>query len=76
MTFVVPKVVDVIVGQGQELPLLTRGLIGLSYFVTHWGWLALVIFGAAIVGVRDALRNERCDCAGIVDCCTCRCSDA
>ncbi len=58
MTFVVPKVVDVIVGQGQELPLLTRGMIGLSYFVVHWGLLALVLIVAAIFGVRYALRND------------------
>jgi general secretion pathway protein F len=58
MTFVVPKVVDVIAGQGQELPMLTRGLIGLSYFVTHWGWLAVLLIIAAIFGVRRALRNE------------------
>jgi general secretion pathway protein F len=58
MTFVVPKVVDVITGQGQELPALTRGLIALSYFVTHWGWLALILFIALIFGLRYALRNE------------------
>jgi general secretion pathway protein F len=58
MTFVVPKVVDVITGQGQELPLLTRGLIGLSYFVTHWGWLALLLIAAGVFGVRSALRND------------------
>lgn len=58
MTFVVPKVVDVIVGQGQELPMLTRGLIGLSYFVTHWGLVALAVIIAAVFGVRYALRNE------------------
>lgn len=59
MTFVVPKVVDVIVGQGQELPMLTRGLIALSYFVTHWGWLALIALAVMIFGVRYALRNEQ-----------------
>lgn len=58
MTFVVPKVVDVITGQGQELPALTRGLIALSYFVTHWGLLALVGVVALVAGVRYALRNE------------------
>jgi len=58
MAFVVPKVVDVITGQGQELPLLTRGLIALSYFVTHWGLLALVGVGFAIAGWRYLLRNE------------------
>lgn len=58
MAFVVPKVVDVITGQGAELPLLTRGLIGLSYFITHWGWLALLGIGFAIAGWRYLLRNE------------------
>lgn len=58
MTFVVPKVVDVIVGQGQALPALTRGLIGLSYFVTHWGFVALLgVIGLAI-GIRYLLRND------------------
>ncbi len=58
MTFVVPKVVDVIVGQGQELPLLTRGLIALSHFVVHWGWLALIGIVFAAFAVRSALRSE------------------
>jgi len=55
---VVPKVVDVIVGQGQALPLLTRGLIGFSHFVVHWGLVTLVAIIAAVFGVRIALRNE------------------
>jgi general secretion pathway protein F len=58
MAFVVPKVVDVIVGQGQELPLLTRALIGASDFVAHWGWLTLLLLGAAVAGWRVLLRNE------------------
>ncbi len=58
MAFVVPKVVDVITGQGAELPLLTRALIALSYFITHWGLLALVGVGLAIAGWRYLLRNE------------------
>lgn len=58
MTFVVPKVVDVIVGQGQELPLLTRGLIGLSNFIVHWGVVALAVIAMLVFGVRYALRNE------------------
>jgi general secretion pathway protein F len=58
MAFVVPKVVDVIVGQGQELPLLTRGLIGLSHFVTHWGLLALAALAAIVLGVRHLVRSN------------------
>jgi general secretion pathway protein F len=58
MAFVVPKVVDVITGQGAELPLLTRGMIALSHFVTQWGWLALLGVGAAVMGWRYLMRNE------------------
>ena len=58
MTFVVPEVVEVIAGQGQELPLLTRGLIGLSGFVTHWGLLTLLALLAGAFALRQALRNE------------------
>lgn len=58
MTFVVPKVVDVIVGQGQALPPLTRGLIALSYFVTHWGLLALAGIVGLVFGIRYLLRND------------------
>lgn len=58
MTFVVPEVVEVITGQGQELPLLTRGLIGLSSFVTHWGLATLILLALAVFGLRQALRNE------------------
>lgn len=58
MAFVVPKVVDVITGQGAELPLLTRGLIALSHFVTNWGLLALVGIALGVFAWRSALRNE------------------
>jgi general secretion pathway protein F len=58
MAFVVPKVVDVIVGQGQALPLLTRGLIALSYFITHWGWLVALLVVALVAAARRALRRE------------------
>lgn len=58
MAFVVPKVVDVIVGQGQELPFLTRALIGLSDFVTHWGLPALLVGAALVIGVRYLVRSN------------------
>lgn len=57
MTFVVPGVVDVIAGQGQELPLLTRGLIGLSGLLAEWGWLLLLGLLGAVLAVRRALRQ-------------------
>lgn len=57
MTFVVPSVVDVIAGQGQALPLLTRGLIGVSDLLSSWGWLLLLLLLTAILGARAALRR-------------------
>jgi general secretion pathway protein F len=47
VTYVVPKVVKVFEDTGQELPLLTRGLIGLSEFMQDWGIWLLVLIGIA-----------------------------
>jgi len=58
VAFVVPKVVAVFEGMGQELPLLTRGLISLSDFLQH-NWillLALIVIATVIVG--GLLRRE------------------
>ena len=56
--YVVPDVVNVFVNTGQELPALTRGLIAASDLVKHWGWLFLLLGGAAVFGLRQALRDE------------------
>ncbi len=58
MLFVVPEVVGVIADQGQQLPTLTRALIGLSDFIGSWGWLLLIAIVAAVVAIRLALRND------------------
>ena len=61
MTFVVPKVVDQFTSMNQQLPLLTRIIIGISHAMRDWGWvaaLALVCAGA-LAGLalrRPALR--------------------
>lgn len=58
MIFVVPQVVEQFDTIGQELPLLTRIVIGLSNFLASWWWLlALVIVAAGLIGWR-ALKNE------------------
>lgn len=58
MAFVVPDVVQVFVDQGQQLPLLTRGLIALSDFTVHYGLLVLALLVLAGIGLRVALDNE------------------
>ncbi len=55
--YVVPDVVKVFVNTGQELPALTRGLIAASDLVKHWGWLFLLLGGAGVFGLRQALRD-------------------
>jgi general secretion pathway protein F len=59
MVFVVPKVVEQFRDIGQQLPFLTRAVIGLSGFLAAWWWaLALGVAAAALLGAR-ALRDER-----------------
>jgi general secretion pathway protein F len=58
MVFVVPKVVEQFEDIGQQLPLLTRIVIGLSHFLAAWWWaLALGAAGFALLVAR-ALRDE------------------
>ena len=42
MIFVVPKVVEQFEDVGQQLPLLTRMVIGLSNFLATWWWALLI----------------------------------
>ena len=58
MIFVVPRVVEQFDTVGQQLPLLTRIVMGLSAFLAGWWWLLLVLFALAGVGFWRAMRNE------------------
>jgi general secretion pathway protein F len=59
MVFVVPKVVEQFEDVGQELPLLTRAVIGTSHFLAAWWWaLAIGLVALAVLAAR-ALRDER-----------------
>jgi len=57
LAYVVPQVVQVFENIGQELPLLTRGLIATSDFVRGNGIALLLIIIALIVGFRLLLRK-------------------
>lgn len=55
---VVPKVVGVFETTGQELPLMTRGLIATSSFVQNWWFLLILgVVGAGVLVVR-LLKHE------------------
>ncbi len=57
MAYVVPDIVKVFTNTGQELPLLTRGLISLSDFLRHYYWLLFLLVGAGIYGLRSLLSQ-------------------
>lgn len=57
MAFVVPKMVDVFSGRGQELPALTKLMIWLSELVQNWWWLGLLVVAACIVGGYKAMQD-------------------
>lgn len=58
LAYVVPQVVQVFENMGQELPLLTRGLIAASDFVRDSGLILLLLLVGAVVGLRLMLRRE------------------
>lgn len=58
MAFVVPDVVEVFIGQGQELPTLTKGLITLSDFIVNYGFLLLLVIIILFAAARVLLQND------------------
>lgn len=58
MIFVVPKVVEQFDTVGQELPLLTRMVMGLSAFLAGYWWLLLLLIALAGVIFWRALKVE------------------
>ncbi|EQA99303.1 general secretion pathway protein F [Sphingobium quisquiliarum P25] len=58
MIFVVPKVVEQFDTVGQDLPLLTRMVMGLSAFLANYWWLLAILTGVAALGFWRALKIE------------------
>ncbi len=59
MTFVVPRVLEPILEQGQPLPLPTRVVRAVSGFLVSWGWLLALAAAAAAGLLAAAMRRER-----------------
>jgi general secretion pathway protein F len=57
LAYVVPQVVQVFENIGQQLPLLTRGLIALSAFVRDYGIAILILIGIGIGIFNYLLRR-------------------
>jgi len=52
MIFVVPKLTDIFVETGAELPLATRILMGTSGFLSGYWWLILIILICSVVSIK------------------------
>ncbi len=58
LTFVVPKVVEMFSHTGQELPILTQGLIMVSDFAESYGMFVLLVIILFFMSFSYMLRNE------------------
>jgi len=58
LIYIVPKVVGVFESTGQELPVLTRGLIGLSEFIQGWWWAVILVAALVIFLISRTLAQE------------------
>ncbi|QOV90979.1 type II secretion system F family protein [Humisphaera borealis] len=59
MTFVVPRILEPLLEQGQELPLPTRIVKGASDFLLAWWWLLLSVVAVSVIALTAFLRTER-----------------
>ena len=51
--FVIPHLSEVLIGTGQELPTVTKMVIGLAAFLRNWGWvIVLGIVALILAGFR------------------------
>jgi general secretion pathway protein F len=58
MIFVVPKVVEQFDTVGQDLPLLTRIVMGISTFLAGYWWLLAILMGVVAIAFWRALKIE------------------
>ncbi len=57
VSYVVPKVTRIFQETQQQLPALTRALIGVSSFASRWWWVLLLLVMGAALGVRAYART-------------------
>ena len=59
MMFVVPKVVEQFDDVNQQLPLVTRIVIGISGFLADWWWAIAIVIGVTLVIGWRALKEPQ-----------------
>ena len=76
MIAVVPKVVEQFDDVGQQLPLLTRIVIGISSFLAAYWWIILLVLALAALGLWQAMKQPRYGSRSTDLCCASPCSAA
>ncbi|MBN2210321.1 MAG: type II secretion system F family protein [Sedimentisphaerales bacterium] len=58
MTFIVPRITNMLVQSGRPLPGITVALMGVSHFLLNYGWIVLLGLIAGIGMLRRSLRTR------------------
>ncbi|MCX6813268.1 MAG: type II secretion system F family protein [Candidatus Azambacteria bacterium] len=58
LIWVVPNLTAVLTESGQQLPFVTRLLIGSSGFMKSWGWLVFIVLFIAVYFVTTAIKKS------------------
>ena len=59
MIFVIPNLISILEETGQELPLITRMIIGISRFFQNWWWIILLVLIGAGAGAWQYVRTPQ-----------------
>ncbi|MDO8574965.1 MAG: type II secretion system F family protein [bacterium] len=58
LIFVIPNLTSILVESGQQLPFVTRLLIGAADFTKKWGWMVFIIFGGMIYFIWISIKKS------------------
>ena len=58
LIFVIPNLTSILVESGQQLPFVTRLLIGAANFTKTWGWIVFIILGAGIYFIWISIKKS------------------
>jgi general secretion pathway protein F len=58
-TVVIPKITDQIKQTGQELPAVTKMMMGISYVLTHWWFVIVAAIALAFYIYKKFVRTEK-----------------
>ena len=57
--YVIPQITQIFEDTGQELPILTRIIIGISHAMRDYWWLGIILFFGSIYGFRRWKRSPK-----------------